>query len=306
MVAPAGTTGPCGPDSEMFIITDRPPCGPDCSPACDCGRYLEIWNDVFMQYNKQADGTYVPLAQQNVDTGMGLERTISVLTGAKSVYETDLFTGILGKIAELSGKTYGSDAGITRSMRIIADHVRTATFIIGDDHGVTPSNVDQGYVLRRLIRRAVRHGMNIDLPTGSISKIAEVIVGQYSAPYPELARHRAHILEQFDLEEDRFQRTLRQGVREFDKVISEIERVTKAVDAFEAGLDGSDGKAAAEAFASSLRPTPDNQPIIESLRAFDASKISEYRALIAKKRAQAGQIDGRAAFKLYDHLRLPD
>ncbi len=302
---PAGTTGPCGPDSEMFIITDRPPCGPDCSPACDCGRYLEIWNDVFMQYNKQADGTYVPLAQQNVDTGMGLERTISVLTGAKSVYETDLFTGILGKIAELSGKTYGSDAETTRSMRIIADHVRTATFIIGDDRGVTPSNVDQGYVLRRLIRRAVRHGMNIDLPTGSISKIAEVIINQYSLPYPELERHHAHILEQFDLEEDRFQRTLRQGVREFDKVISEIERVQKAVDAFEAGLAGSDQKAAAEAFASTLRPTPDNQPIIEALRAFDAGKLDEYRALIQKLRAGASRIDGRAAFKLYDTYGFP-
>jgi alanyl-tRNA synthetase len=295
---PAGTTGPCGPDSEMFIITDKEPCGPDCSPACDCGRYLEIWNDVFMQYNKQADGVYAPLAQKNVDTGMGLERTIGVLTGAKSVYETDLFTGILGKIAELSGKTYGSDGETTRSMRIIADHVRTATFIIGDDRGVTPSNVDQGYVLRRLIRRAVRHGMNIGLPTGATAKIAEVIVNQYSAPYPELERNRAHILEQFELEEERFQRTLRQGMREFDKVIGEIARVTAAVGAFEAAMT----KEAAETLASQLRPTPENQPFIEALRAGDAGTYPE---LAAKIRAQYGMIDGRAAFKLYDTYGFP-
>ena len=295
---PAGTTGPCGPDSEMFIIKDKAPCGPDCSPACDCGRYLEIWNDVFMQYNKQADGTYVPLAQPNVDTGMGLERTIGVLTGAKSVYETDLFTGILGKIAELSGKTYGQDEETTRSMRIIADHVRTATFIIGDDRGVTPSNVDQGYVLRRLIRRAVRHGMNIGLPTGATAKIAEVIVNQYSAVYPELERNRAHILEQFELEEERFQRTLRQGMREFDKVIGEIARVTAAVEAFQAALT----KEAAEKLASLLRPTPENQPFIEALRSGDEGTYAE---LAAKIRAQYSMIDGRAAFKLYDTYGFP-
>ncbi len=299
---PAGTTGPCGPDSEMFIIKDKEPCGPDCSPACDCGRYLEIWNDVFMQYNKQADGAYVPLAQPNVDTGMGLERTIGVLTGAKSVYETDLFTGILGKISELSGKTYGPDDEITRSMRIIADHVRTATFIIGDDRGVTPSNVDQGYVLRRLIRRAVRHGMNIGLPTGATAMIAEVIVNQYSAVYPELERNRAHILEQFDLEEDRFQRTLKQGMREFDKLIAEIGRMTGAVNAFEAALNGPDVKTAAETLASALRPTPENQPFIEALRAGDAK---EYAELTAKLRAQFARIDGRAAFKLYDTYGFP-
>ena len=163
---PAGITGPCGPDSEMFIITDKPPCGPDCSPACDCGRYLEIWNDVFMQYDKQKDGTFKPLSQKNVDTGMGLERTFCVLKGVKSVYDTSIFAGIIGKIQELSGKKYGSDEENTRAIRIIADHMRTATFIIGDDRGVTPSNVDQGYVLRRLIRRAVRHGMKLGMPQG--------------------------------------------------------------------------------------------------------------------------------------------
>ena len=224
---PAGTTGPCGPDTEMFVITDKAPCGPDCSPACDCGRYLEIWNDVFMQYNKQADGSFPPLAQQNVDTGMGLERTIGVLTGAKSVYETDLFSGIIAKIGELSGKTYGQSEEITRSMRIIADHLRTATVIIGDDRGVTPSNVDQGYVLRRLIRRAVRHGMSIGLPEGACSQIAKVVIEQYKDVYPEFKRHEDHIVEQFNLEEERFERTLKQGMREFEKAVNKLNGATQ-------------------------------------------------------------------------------
>ncbi|MEA4899654.1 alanine--tRNA ligase [Bacillota bacterium Meth-B3] len=219
---PAGTTGPCGPDTEMFVITDKAPCGPDCSPACDCGRYLEIWNDVFMQYNKQADGSFPPLEQKNVDTGMGLERTIGVLMGVKSVYETDLFSDIVSKIAELSGKSYGASEEITRSMRIVADHLRTATIILGDDRGVTPSNVDQGYVLRRLIRRAVRHGMTIGLPEGACAQIALVVIRQYQDVYPELQRHEAHIVEQLNLEEERFQRTLKQGLREFEKAVARL------------------------------------------------------------------------------------
>ena len=215
---PAGVTGPCGPDTEMFIITDKEPCGPDCSPACSCGRYLEIWNDVFMQYNKKEDGTFEPLAQKNVDTGMGLERTICVLNGKKSVYETDLFENILGKIAELSGKTYGSDEATTKAFRIIADHMRTSTFIMGDDRGVSPANVDQGYVLRRLIRRAVRYGMEIGMPDGFTGEIAKVIIEQYKDVYPELKRNEAFVLEQLALEETRFAKTLKQGNREFEKL----------------------------------------------------------------------------------------
>lgn len=220
---PAGITGPCGPDTEMFIITDKEPCGPDCSPACSCGRYLEIWNDVFMQYNKKADGTFEPLAQKNVDTGMGLERTICVLNGKKSVYETDLFADILKKISELSGKEYGSDDETTRAFRIIADHMRTSTFIMGDDRGVSPSNVDQGYVLRRLIRRAVRYGMGIGMPEGFTGEVAKVIIEQYKDVYPELKRNEAFVLEQLSLEESRFARTLKQGNREFDKLVEKVQ-----------------------------------------------------------------------------------
>ncbi len=219
---PAGLTGPCGPDSEMFIITDREPCGPDCSPACSCGRYLEIWNDVFMQYNKKADGTFEPLAQMNVDTGMGLERTICVLTGKKSVYETDLFENILGKIAELSGKTYGESEAVTKAFRIVGDHMRTSTFILGDDRGMSPSNAGQGYVLRRLIRRAVRYGMELGLPVGFTGEIATVIIAQYEGVYPELRRNAKFVLDQLAMEENRFDKTLKQGNHEFDKITARL------------------------------------------------------------------------------------
>ena len=219
---PAGQTGPCGPDTEMFIIKDQPPCGPDCSPACSCGRFLEIWNDVFMQYNKTADGRYVPMEKKNVDTGMGLERTVCTLNGCKTVYETDAFTGIIAKISELSGKGYEDDAATTKAFRIVADHLRTSTFIMGDPRGVSPGNVDQGYVLRRLIRRAVRYGMELGMGEGFTSEIAAVIIAQYQDVYPELKQNEAFVLEQFKLEESRFARTLRQGEREFEKLVARM------------------------------------------------------------------------------------
>ncbi len=305
---PAGTTGPCGPDTEMFVITDKPACGPNCSPACDCGRYLEIWNDVFMQYNKQADGTYVPLAQKNVDTGMGLERTIGVLTGAKSVYETDLFSDIIAKIAELSGKEYKADDEYTRSFRVIADHMRTATIIIGDDRGVTPSNVDQGYVLRRLIRRAVRHGMKLGLPEGATCEIAKVIIRQYEEVYPELKRNEAFILDQLKLEEDRFQRTLKQGMKEFDKLLNNITRVTAAMNGLKAALtEGSDTAEALKAAISTLRPTPEMAPMLETLK--NAQATGEIPADLTEKVdafiKSMTVIDGRSAFKLYDTYGYP-
>ena len=301
---PAGTTGPCGPDTEMFVIKDQPPCGPDCSPACSCGRYLEIWNDVFMQYNKQADGTFPPLEQKNVDTGMGLERTIGVLLGAKTVYETDLFSDIIKKIEELSGKKYTSDDEYTRSFRIIADHMRTATIIIGDDRGVTPSNVDQGYVLRRLIRRSVRHGMKLEMPEGMTAEIAKVVVNQYKDVYPELKRNEEFIIAQLLLEEERFQKTLKQGMKEFDKLIFNIGRMTNAVkpvvDAINAGEDFA---SQADAAAKQLPPRPEYQNLIALLK-----DKSDKDALVKEAEAflnNLNVIDGRSAFKLYDTYGFP-
>jgi alanyl-tRNA synthetase len=230
---PAGITGPCGPDTEMFIDTGIPTCGPDCSPACSCGKYLEIWNDVFMQYNKTVDGKFEPLAQQNVDTGMGLDRTICILQGKKSVYDTDAFTGVLAKIAELSGKNYDDDAETQRAFRIIADHVRCATFILGDEKGVTPSNVDQGYVLRRLIRRAVRYALRLGIPEQSLQHIAATVIAQYSGVYPELKRNENRIITELNLEEERFSRTIKQGLREFEKLQNKLDgNVIDGVSAF--------------------------------------------------------------------------
>ena len=215
---PAGVTGPCGPDTEMFIDTGKPACGPDCSPACSCGKYLEIWNDVFMQYNKKEDGTFEPLAHKNVDTGMGLDRTICILQGKKSVYDTDVFGGILAKIAELSGKEYGSDEQTTKAFRIVADHIRCATFMLGDEKGITPSNTDQGYILRRLIRRAIRFAGRLGIEEGKLYLIAEQVISQYGEVYPELQANRERILSELNLEEERFQKTIKQGMKEFEKL----------------------------------------------------------------------------------------
>ena len=298
---PAGITGPCGPDTEMFIITDKEPCGPNCSPACSCGRYLEIWNDVFMQYNKNAEGKFEPLSQKNVDTGMGLERTICVLNGKKSVYDTDAFTGILAKIAELSGKTYGSDETTTKAFRIIADHMRTSTFIMGDDRGVSPSNVDQGYVLRRLIRRAVRYGMGIGMPDGFTGEIAKVIIAQYCEVYPELKRNEHFVLEQLSLEENRFAKTLRQGEKEFDKIYNNVCQTRATLESI---LSAENKLAQAQEYVQTkkLRPSPDMLPIIEAANAGDEAAVA---AAVKARMESLSMMDGRSAFKLYDTYGFP-
>ena len=218
----AGKTGPCGPDTEMFIIRDQEPCCESCDPACDCGRYLEIWNNVFMQFYRHEDGTYTKLAQRNVDTGMGLERTLCTINGTPSVYDTDLFEGAKAEIERLSGKTYGEDPEETRAFRIILDHMRTATFMLGDYRGVVPSNVDQGYILRRLIRRAVRFSRQIGLPGGNLRNIAACYVEKYANVYPELKQNEDRIYAELDKEEEKFGKALEDGLKEFNKVISHI------------------------------------------------------------------------------------
>ena len=298
---PAGQTGPCGPDTEMFIIRDKAPCGPNCSPACSCGRYLEIWNDVFMQYNKQKDGTFIPLEKKNVDTGMGLERTICVLTGKKTVYETDTFTGIIAKIAELSGKGYEDDEATTRAFRVVADHLRTSTFILGDDRGVSPSNTDQGYILRRLIRRAVRYGMSLGMAEGFTAEIAQVIIDQYKAVYPELDRNAAFVTEQLKLEEGRFARTLKQGEKEFEKVYNNTVNLKALLECI---LNDEDKVFKAQELTQTkkLRPSPDMLPIIE---AANAGNLEALEDAVNARMASLNVLDGRSAFKLYDTFGFP-
>ncbi|MEN6564063.1 MAG: alanine--tRNA ligase [Christensenella sp.] len=220
---PAGMTGPCGPDTEIFYDTGKAPCRPDCKAGCDCGKYLEIWNNVFMEYNKTAEGKFEPLAQKNVDTGMGLDRTVATLQGVKSVYDTDAFSGIIAQIAGLSGKQYGGSEEITRMFRIIADHIRCATFMLGDQRGITPSNVDQGYILRRLIRRAIRFAMQLGIPDGSLSKISEAVIAQYGDFYRELKENREKILDELAKEEQRFEHALKKGIREFERLVSSLD-----------------------------------------------------------------------------------
>lgn len=222
---PAGETGPCGPDSEMFVDTGKGPCGPDCKPGCHCGKYFEVWNDVFMQYNKSAEGKYVPLEHPCVDTGMGIERTVAMLQGKESVYETEAFTPIFVSLKAISGKTYGAagnDPELDRSFRIVADHVRTATFILGDPKAVLPSNIGAGYVLRRIIRRAVRHGRKLGIEGPFLSKPAEEVIRNYSSPYPELVENAARIVDELRREEDKFLETLLKGEHEFAKILPNL------------------------------------------------------------------------------------
>ncbi len=217
----AGTTGPCGPDTEIFIVTDKEPCSPECSPACDCGRYVEIWNNVFMQYYKHPDGTYTPLAQKNVDTGMGLERTLAMLNGYKSVYETDVLRPVVEFVTASCGKS--PEGETLKAIRIIADHIRTATFMLGDEFGIVPSNVDRGYILRRLIRRAVRYARLIELAPAALTECAAKYVDIYAEAYPELRTNREKIMTELDKEIGKFDVTLQQGLKEFDKLLKYIQ-----------------------------------------------------------------------------------
>ncbi len=218
-----GTSGPCGPDTEIFFDTGKEKCCENCDPSCSCGKYLEIWNNVFMEYFQPANGPLRPLEKKNVDTGMGLERTVATLQGAESVYDTDAFTNILAKISELSGKNYRDNADTVKAFRIVADHIRTATFMLGDPRGVTPSNVDQGYILRRLIRRALRYAMQLGMPENALSQVAQAVVDDYGSVYPELNDNREHIIKELNTEETRFQRTLTNGMREFARIKDKFE-----------------------------------------------------------------------------------
>ncbi|MFA6507156.1 MAG: alanine--tRNA ligase, partial [Treponemataceae bacterium] len=219
---PAGATGPCGPDTEMFIDTGRPSCSPGCGAGCKCGKWLEIWNDVFMQYNKNAAGAYEPLARKCVDTGMGIERTVTILNGKKSVYETEIFVPVIAAVEKLSGYSYGSDGEKDKSVRIICDHARASTFILGDPKAVSPSNVGAGYVLRRLIRRAVRHGKKLGVDGVFLTGIAAVIIEKFGAPYPELLENRARVMEELEGEEKNFLETLQKGEHEFEKMLPNL------------------------------------------------------------------------------------
>ncbi|MBQ8615807.1 MAG: alanine--tRNA ligase, partial [Clostridia bacterium] len=217
--------GPCGPDSEMFYITDKPACGPNCNPSCDCGRFVEVGNDVFMQYERIADNEYIPLKQKNVDTGWGLERLLVFLNKTGDVYLTDLFIDVIKYIEKATNLEYGKNEKATRAMRIIADHIRTGVMLIGDENGILPSNIGSGYILRRLIRRAVRYANEINLNLSELESVAKIYIEKiYNETYPKLLDKEEYILTELNKEIEKFNKALALGNKEFEKVVSGIER----------------------------------------------------------------------------------
>lgn len=220
-----GTVGtPCGPDNEWFYPRNDKPCGPNCGPDCGCGRYVEIGNDVYMQYKKTAGG-YEPLANKNVDTGFGLDRLLAFLNGVTDGYKTDLFLPVIAVLEEKSGKSYDDDADARKAMRIVADHIRTATMLIGDVNGILPSNVGAGYILRRLLRRAIRYARKLGLDSSALTAVSEIFIDKiYDEAYPLLVEKKDYILSEIAKEADKFEATLATGLKEFNKCIDGIKR----------------------------------------------------------------------------------
>ena len=225
----AGPTGPCGPDTEIFYWVGEglPPVGSN--KGTDSANWMEIWNNVFMQFNRIDEKTLEPLPKKNVDTGMGLERTNCILQGKTSVYLTEVFQPIIKTIETLSGYTYGTDELKDQSVRIIADHSRSATFILGDQKGVTPDRVGAGYVLRRLIRRAVRHGMKLGIDKDFMAEIAAVVVENFKNAYPELEQNKEKIYSELTKEEAKFRTTLKKGEAEFQKMLPNLNKNPKKI-----------------------------------------------------------------------------
>ena len=221
--------GPCGSDSEMFYVADRPDCGPDCGPGCHCGKYTELGNDVFMQYEKHHDGSLTPLKQKNVDTGWGLERILAFLNGTRDVYRIDLFAPVIAYIEKASGTKYEQDEKLTRSMRILADHIRTSVMLIGDEAKLLPSNVGAGYVLRRLIRRAVRHGRVLGLNVDNLLEIASIYIDDiYAESYPLLKKNKEFVITELKKEINRFESTVENGMKEFRKILDQKKKAGSA------------------------------------------------------------------------------
>ncbi len=217
----AGPTGPCGPCSEIYIdLGEHRSCGPDCQMGCDCDRFLEIWNLVFMQYNRDEAGVLTPLPKQNIDTGMGLERIASVMQGVESNFDTDLLMPIILRTAEIAGVEYKKSAKTDVSLKVIADHLRAVTFMLGD--GIRPDNEGRGYVLRRILRRAVRHGKLLGIKQAFLDRVVEVIINDYSHAYPELKENYQFILNHLRLEERNFQATLDQGLNILNDFVTRL------------------------------------------------------------------------------------
>lgn len=215
---PVGLTGPCGPDSEIFYDMGKESCSKDCGPACHCGKYVEIWNNVFLQYNKESDGSHIPLQNKNVDTGMGMERILTFINGKDNVYDTELFLPVMNKLKSLTDIPYSDET--KRDFRIICEHSRAIAFILGDPKRITPSNTEQGYILRRLIRRSIRLIKKLGLGDNILCDLVKVIIHQYKDVYDELGENQDFILEQIEKECGVFRKTLDSGLRKAEQYFS--------------------------------------------------------------------------------------
>ncbi|MFW6678607.1 alanine--tRNA ligase [Lacrimispora sp. AGF001] len=221
---PPGQTGPCGPDTEIFYDMGKPKCSDHCGPACKCGKYVEIWNNVFMKFNKEADGSFTELKQKNVDTGMGLERVLTIFNGKTNVYDTELFIPVMTQLNNIIGVL---DAKMSiRDKRIICEHIRAACFILGDPQKICPSNTEQGYILRRLIRRMIRLFKKAGINQNYLCDLAEVIIRQYQDAYPELSDNETFIKEQLQNETDLFLKTLDVGLKKADQYLEKTDENT--------------------------------------------------------------------------------
>ena len=212
---PVGSTGPCGPDTEIFYDTGIPACSDECKPGCSCGKYCEIWNNVFMEYNKTPEGKFVPLEQKNVDTGMGVERTTAILQGKDNVYETEIFAPLIEAVKTLANLETVEPSQV-KSLRIIVEHARAATFLLAE--GIVPLNTEQGYVLRRMIRKAIRHGKLIGIEEEFLSSLARDVIKTYSEEYPYLVENKESIISELEKEYKKFNNTLNKGLNRFNRI----------------------------------------------------------------------------------------
>ncbi len=222
---PGTVDTPCGPDNEWFYPRHDTPCGETCDATCECGRWVEIGNDVYMQYKVLADGSVEPLKNKNVDTGFGFERLLMYVNGLSDVYMTDVFCDVVKYMENTLGAKYGTDEKQTKSMRIIADHMRTSVMLIGDQNGILPSNVGAGYILRRILRRAIRHAREIKLSTEDLLEIAKIYIEKvYDKAYPLLVEKEEYILSNIKLESDKFNKSIETGIKEFEKLVAGLGR----------------------------------------------------------------------------------
>lgn len=219
---PAGQTGPCGPDTEIFYDMGKSKCSENCGPACKCGKYVEIWNNVFMQYKKEADGSLHKLSQINVDTGMGLERVLTILNGKTNVYETELFVPVMTVLENMLKDMNTEMPG--RDKRIICEHIRAVCFILGDPQRISPSNTEQGYILRRLIRRMIRLLKKARIEQNILLELARVITHQYQEVYKELGENESFILEQLEKEFELFKKTLNLGLKKAEYYLENLDK----------------------------------------------------------------------------------